>query len=259
VPRVLLSLALVVLAISPGPGRAAPRTVRVAAAANLKFALDEAAASFRARNPEAAVEITYGASGTFFAQIQNGAPFDLFLSAEEALPRKLVEEGQGVTPPFTYAFGKLVLWVPLDSKLDLERMGLSVLLDPSVTRIAIGNPSVAPYGVAAESALEGAGLLPAVKGKLVLGQNVQQAAQFAQSGNAQAAFLPLSLASAPPLSTSGRHVLVPARLHRPIEQAGVVLRSAGDPALARAFADLLLGPEGRAVLERHGYALPPAR
>jgi molybdate transport system substrate-binding protein len=232
----------------------------VAAAANLRPALASLAAGFEAAHPGAKVVPTYGASGALFAQIENGAPFDVFLSAEAETPRRLAEAGRAAGSPFTYATGRLVLWVPRSSTIDLERQGLRALLDPAIQKVAIANPAVAPYGAAAEAALRAAGVLDAVRPRLVLGQSVQQAAQFAQSGNAQAALLPLSLALAPPLADEGRFVAVPERDHPPIEQGGVVLASARDPALARAFAEWIRGPDGRALLQRSGYALPvPAR
>lgn len=258
VPGLLVAAALAALAPAAA-GAPAARTLRVAAAANLQAALSDIASGFRARHPGVAVEPSFAASGLLVAQIQQGAPFDLFLAADAASPARVAEAGLADGPPFTYAIGRLVLWFPDPPPPELEKRGLAVLLDPSIRRIAIGNPAVAPYGAAAVEALRAAGVYDAVKEKLVLGQNIGQAAQFAQSGNAQAAFLPLSLAMAPPLSREGRSLAVPAGSHRPIVQAGAVLEGARDRALARAFADYLLGPEGRAALERNGYGLPPAK
>ena len=235
---------------------AAPRTLTVAAAANLEPALQEIIRGFEAANPDARVRTTLGASGRFFAQIQQGAPFDLFLAADASFPGRVVEAGLSSGPAFHYARGRLALWVPADSRLDLERAGLRALLDPSVRKVALGNPAVAPYGVAAEEAMRFSGVLEAVKEKFVLGQSAAQAAQFALSGAAQAAFLPLSLVLAPPLSNQGRHLILPPSSHRPIEQAGVILKGARDPGLARAFVAWMLGPEGRAILARHGYESP---
>lgn len=235
---------------------AAPRTLTVAAAANLEPALREIVRGFEAANPGARVRTTLGASGRFFAQIQQGAPFDLFLAADASIPARLVEAGLSPGPPFHYARGRLALWVPADSRLDLETAGLRALLDPSVRKVALGNPVVAPYGVAAEEAMRFAGVLEAVKEKFVLGQSAAQAAQFALSGAAQAALLPLSLVLAPPLSTQGRHLILPPSSHRPIEQGGVILKGARDPELARAFVAWMLGPGGRAILARHGYESP---
>jgi len=262
--QLVVSLALgALLQGTPSPAAAAaaavavPRTLTVAAAANLEPVLQELIRAFEAANPGAKVRTTLGASGRFFAQIQQGAPFEVFLAADASFPARLVEAGLSSGPAFHYALGRLALWVPADSRLDLEKAGLRALLDPSVRKVALGNPAVAPYGVAAEEAMRFTGVLEAVKEKFVLGQSAAQAAQFALSGAAQAAFLPLSLATVPPLSRLGRHLILPPSSHRPIEQAGVILKGARDPGLARAFVAWLLGPDGRAILARHGYESPP--
>lgn len=256
----LHAAALLALAASvqgtPSPAAAAPRTLTVAAAANLEPVLQELVRGFEDANPGATVRTTLGASGRFVAQIQQGAPFDLFLAADVSFPARLVEAGLSSGPAFPYALGRLAIWVPADSRLDLEKAGVRALLDPSIRKVALGNPAVSPYGVAAEEAMRSSGVLEALREKWVMGQSAGQAAQFALSGAAQAAFLPLSLALAPPLSTQGRHLRLPASSHRPIEQAGVILKGARDPALARAFVSWLLGPDGRAVLARHGYESP---
>lgn len=252
-PALLLAAALA----SPGIARPAPqRSLAVAVAANLRPAFEEIAARFERGHPGVEVKATFGASGVFFAQIANGAPFDLFLSADAEYPARVVAKGLAEGGAFTYAYGKLVVWVPRRSTLDLEAKGLAALVDPSVQRIAIASPEVAPYGRAALSALEKAGVYPLLKDRLVLGQSVSQAAQFVQSGNAQAGFLPLSLAKVPPLSREGRTWPVPPSSHDAIQQAGVVLRGAREPALARELAVFLGGPEAREVLERYGYGLP---
>jgi molybdate transport system substrate-binding protein len=228
--------------------------VSVAVAANLKPAFEEIARAFQEKTG-AEVKATFGASGNFLAQIQNGAPFDLFLSADAEFPAKVAEAGLADGKPFTYAYGTLVIWVPKGSPLDLDGKGLAALADPSVQKIAIANPAVAPYGRAAVKALEAAGVLGRVKDRFVMGQNVSQTAQFVQSGNAQAGLLPLSLALAPPLSQEGRHVRVPEGSYEKIQQDGVVLKGARQARLARELAAFLSGP-GRATLERFGYAVP---
>jgi molybdate transport system substrate-binding protein len=249
----LLSAAFLV----PRPASAGEqRSISVAAAANMKPAFEEIATMFQSGHPGVEVKSTFGASGTFFAQIANGAPFDLFLSADSEYPAKMVEQGLADGKPFTYAYGALVVWVPKDSTLDLPGKGLAALADPSVLKIAIANPDVAPYGRAAKASLDKAGILESVKGRIVMGQNVNQAAQFAQSGNAQAAFLPLSLARAPPLSEQGRSWIVPAGAYPRVEQAGVVLQGSRQPALARELAAFVMGDAARQVLARHGYGLP---
>jgi len=249
------ALALACLASSSAPraGEAAP-SLRIAAAANLKPALDEAAGAWRASHPSVELKVTYGASGVFYAQIASGAPYGLFLSADGVYPARLAAAGLA-EEPFTYARGALVVWVPGGSRLDLAA-GLRALLHPSVAKVAIANPATAPYGAAAVAAMKAAGVYDALSGRLVLGESVAQTAQFAESGGAQAAFLPRSLAMGPPLDREGAVLEVPPDTYPPIEQAGVVLKGARDAPLARGFVAWLLGPAGRAVLARHGYGLP---
>ncbi len=255
----MLSCAATVLAAAlaaGGAGPTAPRPLAVAAAANLRPALEEVAAAFRAHRPGADVRATYGASALLLTQIANGAPFDLFLSADADYPAQLVARGLADGAAFTYAVGELVVWVPSGSPLELDRRGLAALADPRAQRIALPNPETAPYGRAAREALSRAGLWASLQPRLVLGQSVAQAASFAHSGNAQAAFLPRSLAASPPLAGEGRAWPVPASSHAPILQAGAVLKGARDPELARALAAFLASDEARAILAKHGYALP---
>jgi len=251
-------LALAALALcSAGAARAEPPGVSVAAAASLKPVLDELAAAFQRREPNTPLRVSYGASATLLAQLANGAPFDLFLSADREEPARAAERGLADGAPFLFAHGQLAVWVPNGSPLRLERDGLAALEDPSVRRIAIANPDVAPYGRAARAALESAGLWSRLGPRLVTGRNVAQAAQFAESGNAEAALVALSLARAPPLATAGRCWVVPARLHgEALAHAGIIVRNAPAAAAAARLRDLLLGPEGRAALVRHGYQLP---
>jgi molybdate transport system substrate-binding protein len=257
VPRSRWTILLLAVLLAPGLAPASEKqAISIAAAANLKPALEEIAREFQARNPGVEVNATFGASGTFLAQIANGAPFDLFLSADSEFPARAVEQGLAEGEPFTYAYGKLVVWVPKEARIDLEGRGLAALADPSVQRIAIANPEVAPYGRAARAALENAGVLESVKGRIVMGANVSQAAQFAQSGNAQVAFVPLSLAKVPPLSEQGRAWVLPPGSYPRVEQAGVVVKATRQPALARQFAAFIVGDTARQVLARLGYELP---
>ncbi len=244
---------------APAPVAAAAeprRTLAVAAAANLEPVLAELAAAFEAEQPGVEVRPTLGASGSFFAQLRNGAPFDVFLSADVEYPRKLVEAGLGrAEDEAVYAVGKLVVWTPARSALDLERRGLAALADPALRKLAIANPALAPYGRAAEAALRAAGVLDAVRDRLVLGESVAQAAQFAQSGAADAALVPLSLTFAPALR-EGRIFPVPEGSYPRQPQSAIALAAARDRALARAFVRFLAGPKGRAVFTRYGYAPP---
>jgi molybdate transport system substrate-binding protein len=254
-PRALATLLL--LAALPAQAQAPKRTLAVAAAANLRLAAEELATAFEAAQPGVDVALTFGASGTFFAQLQGGAPFDVFLSADREYPARLVAAGLGAPAgERVYALGKLVAWLPAGSTLDLERRGLAALADPAVRKISIANPALAPFGAATVKALEAAGVYGAVKDRLVLGASVGQAAQFATTGAADVAFLPASLTRARELA-GGRVVPVPETLYPRIEQSGLVLASAKDPALARAFLAFVTGESGRAILARNGYGLPP--
>jgi len=250
------SLCLAFLPLATAAAQAPAPELRVAAAADLKFALEEIVQEFRAEHPDVAIEVAYGSSGNFTSQIESGAPFDLFLSADVGYVRQL--SARGLTVPgseFVYAVGRLVLWLPRSSPLDGSR-GLAALRDPAVRKIAIANPRHAPYGRAAEAALRALGVYTEVQGKLVLGDNVAQAAQFVETGAADAGIIALSLALSPVLASEGRHFEVPASAYPRLEQGGAILKAAKDPAAARALRDLVLGARGRAVLERWGFLAP---
>lgn len=206
----------------------------IAAASDLQHVLPELVRAFEAESGHT-VRITFGSSGTFHAQIANGAPFDLFLSADVDYPRTLARDGKADAGSLrTYAAGQLVLWSRSDSGVDVQR-GLIVLAEPTVTRVAVANPAHAPYGRAAMAALEATGLTARVRPKLVLGENASQAAQFAQSGNAQAGLLPLALALAPALKSAGRYAVVPAHLHPPILQAAIIVSASPRKTAAEEF------------------------
>jgi molybdate transport system substrate-binding protein len=254
----LLMLAIAASSTPPAePLSRASGPVYVAAAADLKFALDEVVAQFRKTTPAVEVRTSFGSSGSFFAQISNGAPMDVFLSADARYPRKLVEAGAAVRgTEFVYAIGRIVLWVPKSSPLDLDKLGMKALADPSVKRIAIANPDHAPYGIAAVQAMRAAGVHDEIRPKLILGQNIAQAAQFVQSGNAEVGVLAISLAKAPTLANDGRYWLVGTANYERMEQAGVLLTSARNPAASRAFIAYLQGAEARSIMERYGFVLP---
>lgn len=255
-PRFALLVGAILLAGAGGCERPSPigREVRVAAATDLKFALDEAAAEFRTRHPDTTVTVTYGSSGTLYAQLTNEAPFDLFLSADVEYPRKLVEQGRAVKgSEFVYAVGHLVVWVPGSSKLDLDRLGLAAVTDPAVRKVALANPKTAPYGRAAEAALKGRGLYEPARARLVFAENVAQAAQFAQSGAADVGLIALSLAASPAMKDKGRYWPVPLDAYPRLDQGGVILTGAKDAKAAESLRDFLTGPDGRAVLKRYGF------
>lgn len=237
-------------------GASAAAVVRVAAASDLRFALEEAAAAL-ARGPRPlAVRATYGSSGVLHAQIRQRAPFDVFLSADATYPAELIEHGlAAVADRFPYAVGRLVVWVPAGAALPVERDGLAALA--AVRRLAIANPAHAPYGRAAQAALERAGLWAALQPRLLLGDSVTQAAQFVDSGGADAGLIARSLAVAGPMRDRGRTWDVPPALYPPLVQEGLILRTAASRRAAEALRDYLRSDAGRALLERHGFGLPP--
>ncbi len=238
-----------------GPPDTTAATVRVAAAADLKFALDEVAVRLAARRQPIRVETTYGSSGSMHAQLRQRAPFDVYLSADVAYPRDLVSRGIGSARDlFIYAVGRIVVWVPNRAVLPIERDGLGALT--GALRIAIANPRHAPYGQAAEAALRGAGLWDNVGQKLALGENVAQAAQFVQSGAADAGIIAKSLALAPAMRATGRFWEVPEHAYPSLTQGGLILPWARSRAGAAGLRDYLLSDEGRQLLASYGFGLP---
>lgn len=231
------------------------QTLTIAAAANLKTAMDVLGPAFEARHPGARLQVSLGASGSLVAQIQQGAPFDVFLAADAEFPARLVAAGLVSGPSFPYATGRLVLWVRSDVGLDPGRGGLKVLLNPAVKRISIANPTVAPFGRSAEAALKAAGLYEAVQAKLVFGENIAQAAQYLQAGAAEAGFISSPQALAPVLA-AGLAWPVPQELYPVQKQCGVLLKRSSQSALAAAFRAYLLSPEAQATLARLGYGAP---
>jgi len=244
-----LILAIVLMGAACG-ARREPRKLSVAAAADLSFAMEEASREFRARHPNLDLQVAYGSSGNYFAQIQSGAPFDVFLSADVEYPRKLAAAGIGAKDSiFTYAAGRLAVWVPANSRLDPA----TALHDPTLKLLAIANPQHAPYGRAAEAALGNMGVWDTVRSRLVLGENVAQTLQFVQSGAAEAGVVALSLALAPAMQGQGRYWEIPLDSYPRIDQGGMILKDSADARELRAF---LLSGDGRRILKRYGFYLP---
>lgn len=229
--------------------------IKVAAAADLHSALDEISAHYQAET-SAPVKVVYGSSGNFYQQIQNGAPFDLFFSADSNYPKKL--EAAGLSVPGTYyeyARGHLVLFVSSTSSLQIQE-GLKVLLDSSVNRIAVADPAHAPYGQAAVAALKSQGLYDRVSRKIVVGENVAQAAAFVTSGAADVGIIAMSLALLPSARSQSRFAEIPANEYPPIVQACVLLKSSKAQAAASRFLSYVRGPEASKVLQRYGFDVP---
>lgn len=249
--KLIIILLTVLFAGSHAPAPA----VKVAAAADLKFAMAELASQFE-KQSGAKLDITYGSSGNFLTQIENGAPFDLFFSADSEYPKKL--EAAGLAEPGTlreYAVGHIVIWTPNDSGINAAKDGWKSLLDQRVKKIAIANTEHAPYGRAAVAAMKKAGVYEQVKDKLVYGENISQAAEFVQSGNAQAGIVALSLAVSPAMKNGNRWE-IPANTYPPIKQAVVLLEASNNKDAARGFLEFVSGPQGRQILERFGFTVP---
>jgi molybdate transport system substrate-binding protein len=228
----------------------------VAAAADLSSALKVISDDYENKTG-VKLKLSFGASGALTQQIQNGAPFDLFFSADMDYPHQLVAAGAADGASlYQYAVGKLVLWVPTDSPLDLDRKGMNVLLDPSVKKIAVANPQHAPYGRAAVAALKHAGLYDQVSDRLVLGENVSQAAQFVESGNAQAGFVALAHAVAPAMQGKGKYWEVPVEAYPPLEQGVVVLSHSQHKKEAAGFVEYIKTKAAADVLRNYGFTVP---
>lgn len=225
----------------------------IAAASDLKFALDEIKASYLKANPDDKVDVIYGSSGKLNTQIQQGAPFDLFFSADIAFPQALVKAGQAASDVTPYALGRIVLW---SKNTDASKMTLESLKDASIKHIAIADPTHAPYGKRAQEALTATGLWEAVKPKLVYGETIAQANQFVESGNAEAGIIALSLMAKPDQPEPNKFYMIPDNLHEPLEQAFVITARAKDNAAAKRFAAYMQQPEARTHMVKYGFTLP---
>lgn len=228
--------------------------LNVAVAANVKYAFGDLAAEFR-KETGIRVQGVFGASGKIVAQVKNGAPYDVFLSADTESPDALYQEKLAIGAPRVYAYGVLVLWSRKD--IDLGK-GMAVVNDASVQKVAIANPRLAPYGRAAIQALEKAGLSRAVEPKLVYGESIGQTLQFADSGAADVAFVAKSLVVSPEMAGRGKWVEAPNGSYAPIAQGVVVLKHGAETQddAARKFVDFLFTPKARAIFEKYGYLLP---
>jgi molybdate transport system substrate-binding protein len=244
---------LLVFAMALAPSVFASESINIAAAADLKFCMDEIIVAFKRSHPDVQVEVSYGSSGNFATQIRQGAPFDLFFSADIDYPRQLANDGFAASDVRLYALGRIVLW---SASMDAGRMTLADLERPEIGRIAIANPQHAPYGKRAEEALRASGMWEKVQAKLVLGENIAQTAQFVRSGNAQVGIIALSLALNPELAGKGGYYLVPDNLHKPLQQAYMISKRASDNPLAKTFADYMQAPDTRAAMVHCGFALP---
>jgi molybdate transport system substrate-binding protein len=234
------------------------QTLRVAAASDLQFAMKDLGSQYEKENGSK-VEVSYGSSGNFLLQIENGAPFDIFFSADATYPQKLVESGKAEKESlFIYAQGHLVIWAPVGENLQIGSKGFDALKDSRVIKIAIANPEHAPYGRAAVAALKKAGIYDELKSKLVLGENISQAAQFAESGSAQVGIIALSLTYAESMK-AGDLWEVPLELYPPILQAAVIVNSSPNKATAIKFLNYVKSDKGRGLLSKYGFTPPETK
>ena len=245
-------IALIALLSIPGWSQG----ITVAAAADLNAPLSEIAANYQ-KQTGMILKLSFGSSGNLFNQIQNGAPYDVFLSADEDYPKKLIEASLAEPSSFSrYAIGRLVLWTPESSVLDVEHRGMDTLLDPAVKKIAIANPQHAPYGRAAVAALRHYGIYEKVADRLVLGENVSQAAQFVESGDAQVGIVALAHALAPTMKGKGRYWEIPADSYPTLNQAAIILSRSSARKETVEFLNYLKTSPAADVLRRYGFSVP---
>lgn len=249
--------AFVIAAVLIGaPSISAQELPTIAAASDLQFALSEVAEAFK-KETGREVKMTFGSSGNFYRQIRQGAPFEVYLSADEQFVLDLAKNGLTIDQGVLYAIGRIVIITPHGSplKADAELNDLrAALTDGRLQKFAIANPEHAPYGRRAEEALRHARLWDALKDKLVLGENVSQAAQFATSGSAHGGIIAYSLALSPNVSKLGTFALIPESWHKPLRQRMALLEGASDT--VRQFYGFVQGPSGRTILRRYGFVLP---
>jgi len=226
--------------------------VNVAAAANLRYVLEEIKVQYEREHPKAKVNITFGSSGTLVQQILNGASFDFFMAADNEFPLKLKAKGVTWGNMTTYAYGKLAIY---STSLDVKK-GLSVLKDPRVKKIAIAKPETAPYGERSIELLKKMGLYESLKPKIVIGDNISQAAQYAFTGNAEIGFVALSLALAPEMKGKGEYYIIDKKLYTPVEQACILIKTAIRNTEAGKFMKYVLSPKTKALWEKYGYSVP---
>lgn len=227
--------------------------VRIAAAADLRYAMDDLVAAYKRSHSNIELEVIYGSSGNAFTQIiTGGAPYDMYFSADITYPQKLHAAGLTLNPPVLYAIGRMVLW---SGSIDVSK-GLSVLTENPRARVAIANPSHAPYGKRALETLHHYGIFDKTQAQLIYGENISQAAQFCLTGNAQMGILALSLVLTPNMQKHGTYFLIDDAAHLPLRQGFVILNRAKDNALAHAFAKYISSPEAITIFEKYGFVLP---
>ncbi len=251
--RGLLPVLVLGMALAMASQARAAEPLRIAAASDLRFAMDEIVANFKNEHPDEAVEVIYGSSGRFRAQIEHGAPFDLYFSADIAYPEALQQAGHVAGEVMPYALGRIVIW---SDSVGATTLTLSDLQRPEFRRIAIANPRHAPYGARAREALQSVGLWQVLEPRLVYGENIAHAMQLVQSGAAEVGIIALSLALNPEIAGQGGHSLIDDSLHQPLSQGFVITRRAANNAAAHRFADFMGHDDSRRILREYGFVLP---
>lgn len=246
--KILFSLLIITSSVFAG-------IAKITAASDLIYAFNQMKSMFEKQNPGDKILISFGSSGKAYTQIKNGAPYDMYFSANMKYVQNLEKKGFTVTVPKIYAYGRIGLWLPKDKKIDISK-GLSILLDPRIKKIAIANPEHAPYGVAALGALKNQKYYKKIKDKMVTGENVSQVAAFVQSGAADIAVLPISLALSKRLKKKGNFYLFPENWHNPIIQGYAILKHGKDNQTAKKFENFVSSKEAREIFNRYGFKLP---
>lgn len=248
----ILILLAVILAIFSPRFFTYNHKVTIAAAANLRYVLEEIKNQYKKEYPKAEIQITYGSSGTLTQQILNGAPFTLFMSADTKFPQKIAKQGFAASSIKTYAYGKVAMW---SSSQEVSK-GLHLVLSPEVKKIAIANPDNAPYGSNTVKALTSQQLYNKITKKIVWGENINQTAQFAFSGNAEIGFIALSLALSPEMKNKGRYYVLPREICPWVEQAAVLIKGSQDDEETLRFFKYINSPACNSIWEKYGYGLP---
>jgi molybdate transport system substrate-binding protein len=249
----LIVLILIALVAVRTTAQSQSGTLLIAAASDLKFGLDSIIAVFKKTNPST-VDVTYGSSGKLFEQISNGAPFDIFFSADINYPTQLKEKRMTLSEVYSYGVGRIVVW---SKKIDPQKEGIKSLLQSSIKKIAIANPAHAPYGKRAEEALIYYKMLDSLKNKLVYGENISQTAQFVTTGAADIGIVALSLALSPIMKKEGGHYfLIPEISHHRLEQGAVLTNHTKGNGLATAFMNFVKGDDANAILTHFGFTKP---
>ncbi len=245
--RIILSIVIVLTSIS-----LSAQKVVIAAAADLRYAMDEVVLAYKKHNPKSDIKVSYGSSGNAYQQILNGAPYDIYFSADIMYPRKLAEQGLTASKPKLYAIGFIVLW---SNQIDVSS-GMSSLNDIKLKKLAIANPEHAPYGKRAQESLQHYKLYDKLKDKIIMGENIAQTAQFSQTGNAEIGILALSLVMSPAMKNQGKYYLIDSKSYSPLEQGYVIIKKSKVNTETYKFAKFVSSPEARGILKNYGFKLP---